>query len=100
MHSNASIQAMINKFGDRICAIILNNGKKLYIGYQGEKTSVQISNISFETMNGCDMMVVERTDISFTPHVTFKDYITTEFIEQVIVMDEDSRDYRVNPMHM
>ena len=99
MYTNATMQAMIDQFGERICAICLNNGKKLYIGYTGQ-TSVQLSDISLETIGGCDLIKVKRIDISSITPVSFVDYITTEFIENVIVMDEKDKDYRVNPMHM
>ena len=99
MYTNATMQAMVDQFGERICAICLNNNKKLYIGYTG-KTSVQLSDISFETIGGCDMMKVKRKDLSSNTPISYVDYITTEFIENVLVMDEEYKDYRVMPMHM
>ena len=97
MMSNADVQAMFDQYGERVCAISLNNGKLLYIGYRG-KGSTLLSDISFETVGGCDMMVVSKTDISSGRDVRYKNYITTEFIESVVVMDEEFADYRVDPL--
>lgn len=95
MHTNASIQAMFDKFGDRICGIGLNNGKYISIGYRGD-VALQLSDISFETCGGVDMMVLNRTDISRNKPVKYQAYITTEFIESVNIMTEEFKDYRID----
>lgn len=99
MHTNASMMEMFQRYGDRICAIGLNNGKRLLIGYRGEN-STQLRDISFETIDGVDLMVVKKVDISSGRKLHFKDYITTEFIEYVLVMDEEDADYRIDPFHL
>lgn len=95
MHTNASIQAMFEKFGDRICGIGLNNGKYVNIGYEG-KYSLQLKDIDFETIGGVDMMVLHRTDNTRQFPITYDAYLTTEFIESVNVMSEEHKDYRID----
>ena len=97
MMSNAVLQSMIEEFGDRISAISLNNGKMLFVNYSS-KASVKLSDISFETRNGCDLMVVKRKDIGSGKEILHTNYIVTEFIENVIVMDEGYENYRVDPL--
>ena len=97
MMSNSDLKQMIDTFGKRICGISLNNGKMVLIDYRGVG-STKLEDISFEKVGGCDMMVINKTDISSGRHLHYKNYIVTEFIESVIVMDEDSENYRVDPM--
>ena len=97
MHSNESLKAMFDEFGERICAISLNNGKMMFLDYNGAG-STKLSDITFETRNGCDLMVVKKTDISSGRNIPYTDYITTEFVENVIVMDEGYEQYRVDPL--
>ena len=97
MMSNSDVKQMIDTFGKRICGISLNNGKMLFLDYRGVG-STKLEEISFETIGGCDMMVISKTDISHGRHIHYKNYIVTEFIESVIVMDEDSENERVDPM--
>ena len=95
MMSNSDLKQMFDTFGKRICGISLNNGKMLFLDYRG---SVKLEDVSFETIGGCDMMVIAKTDISTGRELHYKNYVVTEFIESVIVMDEDSEKYRVDPM--
>ena len=97
MMSNAILQSMFEEFGDRICAISMNNNKMMFIDYSS-KASVRLSDISFETRGGCDFMVVKRKDISSGRDIYHTDYIVTEFVENVIVMDEGYEKYRVDPL--
>ena len=97
MFTNAGVQEMIDKYGDRICGMSLNNGKYLLIGYEGVG-SVQLSDISFDTIGGCDVMVINHTDISHGRHCKYQSFITTEFIEAINVMSEEDVNYRIDPM--
>ena len=97
MVSNATMKKMFDDFGQRICGISLNNGKFIYVGYRGS-TTIKLEDISFETVGGCDMIVINKTDISSGKPIKYKNYITTEFVESVIVMDEEFVDYRVDPV--
>lgn len=93
--TNTGIQQLVNNVGwDRINSMSLNNGKYLFIGYQ---TGVKPEDISFQTIAGNDVMVVHHTQEQGGVEISWNDYITTEFIENVDVMDEDSADYRIDP---
>jgi hypothetical protein len=93
--SNAGMQELFNTYGNRICSISLNNNKVLLLNYKG---SARIEDITFETIGGCDMMAVKRISSSHGKELKFTDYIVTEFIENVVIMDEDFEDYRVDPL--
>jgi len=97
--TNSALQEMFDTFGKRICGIALNNNKLLLVDYRG-KGSTKFEDISFETIGGCDMIVVQKTDISSGREVKYKNYIMTEFVESVMVMDEADALYRVDPMIM
>ena len=95
--NNNDLKSFFNKYGDRICAISLNNGKNLFIGYPGA-ANVKLSDISFETLGGCDVMVINHKNISYGKELTFKSYVTTEFIESISVMSEKDAEYRIDPL--
>lgn len=97
MFTNAVVKEMIKRYGERICGISLNNGKYMLIGYKG-KGSVQLKDISFDTISGCDVMVINHVDISHGKHVEYQSFITTEFIEAVNVMTDEHKDYRIDPL--
>lgn len=97
MMNNAAMQEMFTTYGKRICAISLNNNKLLLIDYKGSKTA-KFEDISFVTVGGVDMMAIKRTDISSGKDVHYTNYIVTEFVESVMIMDEDSEQYRIDPL--
>ena len=99
MFTNAGVQQMFTEYGDRICVIGLNNGKRMFVGYNGSN-SIQLSDISFETIGGCDVMAVQKIDNSSGRNVHYTTYITTEFIEFISVMSEEDADYRIDPLLM
>lgn len=89
MMTNAGLQEYINKYGNDIIAIGLNNGKNLKLNYDSLRCP-KTSDISFETVGGCDMFKVKHIDttnnnIYYTSHVT-------EFVEYVAVT-ENKGDY-------
>lgn len=96
MMTNAGVKEMFDKFPGRICAIHLNNAKTLLVDYPG-KCQIQTSDISYETIGGCDLLVVNHTDISTGREVHFKSYVVTEFIESIDVMSEEDAKYRLDP---
>lgn len=97
MFTNSDVKEMFDTYGERICAIGLNNGKRMLIGYNGSN-SIQLSDISFETAGGCDVLAVKKIDNSSGRNVHYTTYITTEFIEFIIVMSEEDQNYRVDPL--
>lgn len=96
MMTNAGVKELITKYGPRICAFCLNNGKVLRIGYN-DNASCTIEEIEFETIGGCDMMVVPMTDIATGSNLKYKEHIVTEFLENIVIMDEEFEKYRIDP---
>lgn len=96
MHTNASVKAMFDQFGDRICGIGLNNGKYIHIGYNGTY-ALQLEDIEFVTIGGVDMLLLHRVDATRQDPVEYEAYVTTEFIESVNVMSEGYENYRIDP---
>lgn len=99
MWTNAAVKEMIDKYGHRICNMSLNNNKVLYIDYPG-KDCVKLEDISFDNIGGVDVMVIQHNHSAYGKTITFKSYITTEFIEGINVMDEDYADYRIDPLRL
>lgn len=98
MMNNAVLQNMINEYGDRIYAFALNNNKYLLIGYNS-KSSPLLKDIELVTIEDVDFIKVHHKEISSTkPAVNYVEFIPTEHIEMVGIMDEDSANYRVDPL--
>ena len=97
MWTNKGVKKLFDECGHRVCAISLNNGKTLLIDYNGPY-SVKKEDISFDNIDGCDVMVIKHTDISSGKEVKYTSYITTEFIEGIDVMDPEFEDYRIDPL--
>lgn len=94
--TNAGVQKMISTYGDRINSISLNNGKHLFIGYQ---SSPQLSDITFDNIEGTDVMIVKQKDISHgNPPIEFVTILTTEFIEAINIVSEKDIDKRLDPL--
>lgn len=97
MWNNQGVQKMFSEYGHRICAIALNNGKQLLIDYPG-KDCVRLENITFDTIDGCDVMKIEHRNNSYGHELRFTSYVTTEFIENIIIMSEEDAKYRIDPL--
>ena len=97
MWTNKALKAFVEKYKNRISAIHLNNNKVLMIDYPGKYTT-KLSDISFETFEGIDLMVVDHIDNSSGREVHFKTYTTTEFIEGIDVLYEADQEYRIDPL--
>lgn len=95
--TNAGVKQMFDTYGDRICYISLNNGKGMFIGYRMQD-GVQLKDIRLETIGGNDVMIVKHRSNKQQPYIEWEDFITTEFIENIEVMGEAYKDYRVDPL--
>lgn len=95
--TNKALKSMMDKYKGRVCAIHLNNGKVIMIDYPG-KYNTKTDDISFETIEGIDLIVIDHTDISSGREVHFKTYNTTEFIEGVDILSEEDAQYRIDPL--
>ena len=99
MFTNADIKKTFDTYKVRICVIGLNNGKRIFVGYNGSN-SIQLSDISFETMGNCDVLAIKKIDNSSGRNVHYTTYVTTEFIEFISIMSEEDADYRIDPLLM
>lgn len=94
--TNAAVQQMFTDYPDRICFIGLNNGKRIFIGYNTAE-SVQPEDISFDTIGGVDVMKITHRSSKQTEYIEWENFITTEFIESIEVMKEEYKNYRIDP---
>lgn len=98
MMNNAVLQSMIDEYGDRIYAFALNNSKYLLIGYQS-KSSPLLKDIELVTIEGVDFIKVHHKEIASTkPVISYVEFIPTEHIEMIGIMDENCADLRVDPL--
>lgn len=95
--TNAGVKSFFDKYPGRVCSIHLNNAKSMLIDYPG-KYQTTSDDISYENIGGCDMLVVNHTDISSGREVHFKSYVVTEFIESLDVMEPEDAKYRLDPL--
>lgn len=107
--TNAGLQAAIAEYGERICCISLNNGKRLFLNYPStppnnkstQDCTIDIAQIQYKTFGDTDMFGFIHTDYSFGGvGVKFMIWHVTEFIEQLIVMEPEFSEYRVSPLHL
>ena len=95
--NNTVIQKFITDFGDRIFCINLDNTRFIYIGYNG---GPKLSEISLETIEGVDFIVISKTDSSSRTPVKFKTYHVTDSVQWIGIMDEGYAGYGVDPLKM
>ncbi len=95
--TNAAVKATFDKYGERVCFIGLNNGKRIFIGYNVEE-GVKLKDISFETIGGVDVMKISHRSSKQQPYIEWENFITTEFIESIEIMKEEYADYRIDPL--
>lgn len=93
--TNAALQSVITQYGERINSLSLNNGKYLFIGYDG---SPKLSDLTLKTVSGVDVIVVKHTQKQGGRILTWESLITTEFIEAVDILSEEDIDYRLDPL--
>lgn len=93
--TNATLQKMIADFGDRIFAINLDNTRLILVGYN---SSTQLSDISFETISGTEFLVIHKTTNTHGKELKHKIYHVTDTVQWVGVMDEEYKDYRIDPL--
>lgn len=100
--NNTGMQALIDQFGDRIYCINLDNTRFIRIGYRDRldgTSSCTIKDISLETIGGVDYIVVNKKSRAMGDReITYKVYHLTETVQWVGIMDEDSNDYRPDPL--
>jgi hypothetical protein len=100
--TNKELQAQIATYGKRICAIIIDNQRTLFIGYNGSDVK-SVADLTFETStNGQDYMCIhhsmscpENSNIT----LTYQTKILTGYIQGLVVMDDGlSANYGADPL--
>jgi len=91
----AAAQDFMTKYGDRVCIFAIDNQKMLFINYAGG--DVKKEDISFQTINDCDMMIIHHHDMN--KHVTYTTYYILEVLQAIYVLDEGCQEFRIDPIH-
>lgn len=97
--TNTDLQAAINELGNRICIIILDNDRRIRIGYDNSISDP--TSLVYKTFGGEDFFGYSRLS-SYTGDrdrgVTYTTWHRTDCIQQLVAMDEGYEDYRVDPV--
>lgn len=101
--TNAAFQAFLKEFGDRLCVITLDNNAKIYCEYEsgGGNSSVKVKDIEFRTIGGVDMFAVpswpmNRKEVEMG--IKHQVWHPTFTIQALVLIDEDHKHFRVDPM--
>ena len=105
--TNQGLQALIDEFGERIRFIALDNGKKIYLNYERgvggvSDRVIRVSDLVLKSFGGVDMFGYKRTEKHFGngPTVEFMAWNVTQFIQQVIIVEENSEMYNPDPLSL
>jgi len=89
--TNATLQLLINKFGNRIFMIVFDNNYKVSIGYSSSQLK-NVNDIILDSVGGVDMIGIRH----YVPHpnrvnesVSYVTWKLTSYIQQVSILDED-----------
>lgn len=100
--TNQAFKAFLDRFGERLCVITLDNNAKIYVEYKagGGKSSVKVSEIKMETIGGVDMFCVpsypmnpREVDMGIVHEV----WHPTQYIQALVCIDEAHKHLRVDP---
>ena len=100
--TNSGLRAFIDEYGDRICALLMNNNNKIYIGYP----SVPIKSgkdIELRTFGDTDMFRIplEPSDPKLQRKgVQFDAWHVTEQVQFIIIGDENHNQYLYDPFQI
>ena len=94
MLNNAALQEAIDTYGERIFCILMNNDRKIMLGY---KDSPKLTDIELLTIGGVDCFAINCKCDASRPSVKYQSVYLTEYIENFGIMSEKDVDYRVDP---
>lgn len=97
--TNASLQAALAELGNRVCLIIMDNDRKLRLGYP-EGPLQDVNQIQYKTWGGEDFFGYSQ--LSSYPdarrrNVTYTVWHRTDSIQQIAAMDEGFPNDRIDP---
>ena len=102
--TNKGLQALIDEFGERIRFIALDNGKKIYLNYERglSEAPIKVSDLVLKSFGGVDMFGYKRVENHFgkSPNVEFMAWNVTQFIQQVLIVEENSEMYNPDPLSL
>ena len=96
---NADLKAMIDKYGERVRAIHLDNGHSVKIGYPG-MNPVSVKDILFDKFGDTEVFGVRyKSNYSHDRDigVTYVNWHDTAFIQDISIMDEGFENYCIDP---
>lgn len=90
-YSNEVLKTLIQEYGDRIFMIQLDNGHKIFFGTpQGKDNVLQVEDLEFRTIDGCDMFGIRRVDHTWgnsKDGVPWLQWWTTAFVQTVCITE-------------
>ena len=95
--TNKMLKELIDNHGRDIFAIFLDNEQKVLFGYNS-KDCPKIEDLTLDTLGGQDVFKIKRGSHSQNKPVYFTTIHLTDSIQWVGIMDEVSKDYRVDPL--
>ncbi len=93
--TNADLGIIITTYGTRIFAIILDNNKRILVGYNG---SPKLTDISLVTIGATDFIKVSNKKKSNQKEIEYFTLYLTECIQSIGIMEEGFEKYGVDPM--
>lgn len=99
---NSDLQAMIDELGERICILVFDNNVKIYIGYPSSSIK-SVNELILKTYGSTDMVGVPKklgNPKLARLGVTSTSWHPTEFLQEVITLDEGFDMYRIDPLEV
>lgn len=93
--TSTDLKAVVSKYGNRICAISFDNGERVLFGYRG---TVNATDIKWETFGEREIFSVKQKGTSTRPEYTFQSFHDPEGIRHIYIIDEEFKDYRIDPV--
>lgn len=97
--TNASLKAALAELGNRICFIVMDNDRKLRLGYP-EGPLQDVSQIQYKTWGGEDFFGYSQQSSyvdARMKNITYTVWHRTDAVQQIAAMDEGSDVYRIDP---
>lgn len=93
--NNVDLQTLITTYSNRIFAIILDNNKRILIGYP---SSPKLTDVSLVTIGATDFIKVNNKQRSNQKEIEYFTLYATECIQSVGIMEVGFEKYGVDPL--
>lgn len=97
--TNASLQAVFAELGNRVCFIIMDNDRKIRLGYP-EGPLQSVDQIQYKTWGGEDFFGYSQHSTyadARMRNVTYTVWHRTDCIQQIAAMDDNFPNDRIDP---